>query len=115
MIRRPPRSTLFPYTTLFRSPLNTRNNETFVFDRLVRGRPILVPGAGGWLRQLGHVEDLADAIATMLGAPIAFGQAYHVTGEEAVTQVGLVELIADVLQPPLTLVPNVTRRGATPV
>src|SRR2546426_6609241 len=56
MIRRPPRSTLFPYTTLFRSPLNTRNNETFVFDRLVRGRPILVPGAGGWLRQLGHVR-----------------------------------------------------------
>src|SRR5260370_1349335 len=28
-------------------PLNTRNNETFFFDRLVRGRPVLVPGAGG--------------------------------------------------------------------
>src|SRR5260370_2649269 len=25
MIRRPPRSTLFPYTTLFRSPTSTRN------------------------------------------------------------------------------------------
>src|SRR2546430_5541717 len=25
MIRRPPRSTLFPYTTLFRSPRDTRN------------------------------------------------------------------------------------------
>src|SRR3712207_6894058 len=25
MIRRPPRSTLFPYTTLFRSPLRERN------------------------------------------------------------------------------------------
>src|SRR2546421_7466231 len=25
MIRRPPRSTLFPYTTLFRSPLETRH------------------------------------------------------------------------------------------
>src|SRR5258708_30829127 len=25
MIRRPPRSTLFPYTTLFRSPINRRN------------------------------------------------------------------------------------------
>src|SRR2546422_6225022 len=25
MIRRPPRSTLFPYTTLFRSPTNTDN------------------------------------------------------------------------------------------
>src|SRR5260221_7947918 len=35
MIRRPPRSTLFPYTTLFRSPLaltleGRRNNSVFV-------------------------------------------------------------------------------------
>jgi nucleoside-diphosphate-sugar epimerase len=86
-------------------PLNTRNNETFFFDRLVRGRPILVPGHGGWLRQFGHVEDLADAMAAMLGTPRAFGQAYNVTGEEIVTQVGFVELIADVLKRPLTLVP----------
>src|SRR5207253_1577901 len=31
-------------------PLNTRNNETFFFDRILRGRPVLVPGAGGGLR-----------------------------------------------------------------
>lgn len=86
-------------------PLNTRNNETFFFDRLVRGRPILLPGGGGWLRQFGHVEDLADAMAAMLGVEAAFGQAYNVTGEEAVTQVGFVELIADVVKRPLTLVP----------
>src|SRR3712207_8252630 len=28
MIRRPPRSTLFPYTTLFRSPYKRRQRET---------------------------------------------------------------------------------------
>src|SRR2546428_9257870 len=37
MIRRPPRSTLFPYTTLFRSPFETethpRTNITRSFDR----------------------------------------------------------------------------------
>src|SRR5213078_3278328 len=43
-------------------PMNTRNNETFVFDRLLRGRPVLLPGDGRWLRQFGHVEDLADVI-----------------------------------------------------
>ena len=32
MIRRPPRSTLFPYTTLFRSP---KNNETLFIDEIV--------------------------------------------------------------------------------
>jgi nucleoside-diphosphate-sugar epimerase len=86
-------------------PLNTRNNETFFFDRLLRGRPVLVPGAGGWLRQFGHVEDLADAMAAMLGVPAAHGQAYNVTGEESITQVGFVELIAEIVKRPLTLVP----------
>jgi len=96
-------------------PMNTRNNETFFFDRLVRGRPILIPGAGGWLRQFGHVEDLADAVAAMLGVPAAFGQAYTVTGEEAITQVGFVELIADVIKRPLTLVSREPREGGPPV
>jgi len=96
-------------------PLNTRNNETFFFDRLVRNRPILVPGAGGWLRQFGHVEDLADAMAAMLGAPAAFGQAYNVSGEEAVTQVGFVELIGEVLERPVSFVHVETPAGGKPV
>jgi len=96
-------------------PLNTRNNETFFFDRLVRGRPVLVPDDGGWLRQFGHVEDLADAMAAMLGAPAAFGRAYNVTGEEVISQVGFVELIADVVKRRLTLVHAPTPAGGKPV
>jgi nucleoside-diphosphate-sugar epimerase len=96
-------------------PLNTRNNETFFFDRLVRERPVLVPDGGGWLRQFGHVEDLADAIAAMLGVPEAFGRGYNVTGEEAITQVGFVELIASVMKRPLTLVHVPTPAGGQPV
>src|SRR3712207_8786318 len=37
MIRRPPRSTLFPYTTLFRSPVRTRREFPARGDRC-RGR-----------------------------------------------------------------------------
>ena len=85
-------------------PLNTRDNETCFFDRILRDRPVLVPGHGGWLRQFGHVEDLADAMAAMLGNPKTFGQAYNVTGEEVVTQVGFVELIGEILERPVTLV-----------
>jgi nucleoside-diphosphate-sugar epimerase len=96
-------------------PLNTRNNETFFFDRLVRGRPVLVPDGGGWLRQFGHVADLADAMAAMLGVPAAFGRGYNVTGEEAITQVGFVELIADVMKRPPTLVHAPTPTGGKPV
>src|SRR3712207_8721664 len=38
MIRRPPRSTLFPYTTLFRSRLRQVEGLLVVFLRLVGGR-----------------------------------------------------------------------------
>jgi nucleoside-diphosphate-sugar epimerase len=79
-------------------PLNTRNNETFFMDRISRGRPVLVPGHGGWLRQFGHVEDLAIAMAAMLGNPKSYGQAYNVMGEDTVTQVGFVELIAEAMK-----------------
>src|SRR5215475_14172816 len=95
-------------------PMNTRNNETFFFDRLNRGRPVLVPDAGGWLRQFGHVADLADAMAAMLGVPVAFGRGYNVSGEEAITQAGFAELIADVMKRPLTLVPAATPAGGKP-
>src|SRR5258707_10981153 len=39
MIRRPPRSTLFPYTTLFRSLINPQKDDPFV-------------EAGDWLKAL---------------------------------------------------------------
>jgi nucleoside-diphosphate-sugar epimerase len=95
-------------------PLNTRNNETFFFDRLARGRPVLVPDGGGWLRQFGHVADLADAMAAMLGNKVAFGRAYNVMGEESITQVGFVETIADVMQRTATLVHVPTPAGGQP-
>ena len=84
-------------------PLNTRNNETFFMDRIWRGRPIIVPGHCGWLRQFGHVEDLAEAMAVMLGDPRAHGQAFNVMGDEIITQVGFVELIAEVMGKPATI------------
>src|SRR2546425_8903096 len=52
MIRRPPRSTLFPYTTLFRSPPQDQAPEHRSPPRIVgaalRGRPSsLAPGGRG--------------------------------------------------------------------
>src|SRR2546422_3126199 len=43
MIRRPPRSTLFPYTTLFRSRVHLRQH------RPPAGMRVLVTGAAGFL------------------------------------------------------------------
>src|SRR3712207_6854136 len=52
MIRRPPRSTLFPYTTLFRSPQVglVRNDPVDILGCQAR----LMQGRLGRLRQLGH-------------------------------------------------------------
>src|SRR5258708_30732130 len=55
MIRRPPRSTLFPYTTLFRSPVllrpedlaaPTRGGRVRRLDLLDPRRPVGAPGPG---------------------------------------------------------------------
>src|SRR5256886_13633608 len=46
MIRRPPRSTLFPYTTLFRSGPKIRTGTVEgTFQKLVRGRTVTLAGA----------------------------------------------------------------------
>src|SRR5205809_2047161 len=46
MIRRPPRSTLFPYTTLFRSPLYSPDNVELDYDRDI-GYPGVYPFTRG--------------------------------------------------------------------
>src|SRR3712207_8496641 len=62
MIRRPPRSTLFPYTTLFRSELTERTvtgpnvRETFEMDDFTRQR--LMEGLDDISLTLTHVDDL---------------------------------------------------------
>src|SRR5258708_17482151 len=45
MIRRPPRSTLFPYTTLFRSTFSRREMMSYVRDHL-KDEFTSVPGVG---------------------------------------------------------------------
>src|SRR5258707_5150217 len=44
MIRRPPRSTLFPYTTLFRSEwIAKRQQVAAMYDELLTGLPVQTP------------------------------------------------------------------------
>src|SRR5688572_32370721 len=60
-IRRPPRSTLFPYTTLFRSPTPRRS---FTIRELPNSRPSSAPrrcatsGRGTWPRSEEHTSEL---------------------------------------------------------
>src|SRR3712207_7515371 len=65
MIRRPPRSTLFPYTTLFRSPRG-HGGVRGVRARLRAGARGLRRGARGKLRRADEPRRLADRKSTRL-------------------------------------------------
>src|SRR5687768_18120558 len=60
MIRRPPRSTLFPYTTLFRS-VNTDENQLHAGRLGIRGIPTLILFNGG-RRSEEHTSELQSRL-----------------------------------------------------
>src|SRR2546421_7998919 len=62
MIRRPPRSTLFPYTTLFRSPYGGWSSPC---GRLMKTKPVqVVYGPGTFLNRA--VKAVNDQVQAML-------------------------------------------------
>jgi nucleoside-diphosphate-sugar epimerase len=80
--------------TYIYGPLNYNPLESWFFDRIVKDRPIPIPGNGFHITQLGHVKDLATAMAAVLGNKKAIGQVYNVSGERYVTFDGLAKACA---------------------
>jgi len=70
-------------------PQNYNDLEAWFFDRLVRDRPIPIPGNGQYITQLGHIQDLAVAMARVLGNKTAIGKIYNISGDRYVTFDGL--------------------------
>ncbi|MEZ5166515.1 MAG: NAD-dependent epimerase/dehydratase family protein [Acidimicrobiales bacterium] len=68
--------------------------EQAMFRRLVDRRPILVPGDGTTLLQVGHVDDQAEALCELMGRAVTFGRRYNLTGREYVTRNGYVAGLA---------------------
>jgi UDP-glucose 4-epimerase len=87
-----------PYTsirpTYIYGPQNYNDLEAWFFDRIVRDRPVPIPGHGLHFTQFGHVADLAQAMAQVLGNPKAIGQIYNVSGDRYVTFDGLARACA---------------------
>jgi nucleoside-diphosphate-sugar epimerase len=88
----------FPYTsirpTYIYGPKNYNDVEAWFFDRIVRDRPIPIPGNGKFITQLGHVADLASAMAAVLGNQKAIGEIYNVSDTRYVTFIGLAKQCA---------------------
>src|SRR2546425_10689322 len=97
MIRRPPRSTLFPYTTLFRSGGAERLRfQDFAFQRLASGRcrakVVLAAADGrqfsgeaeGVISQAGELRCCADAPGRALGRVVHPKPGFELLGVKAV-------------------------------
>lgn len=80
--------------TYIYGPTNYNDLEAWFFDRIVRDRPVPIPGHGLHLTQFGHVDDLAHAMALVLENSRAIGQIYNISGERFVTFDGLARACA---------------------
>lgn len=92
------RSEGIPFTsfrpTYIVGPGNYNPVESWFFDRIVHGRPVPLPGDGSTITQLGHVGDLAAAMARCIDVEAASNRIYNCTGRQGVTFRGLVESAA---------------------
>ena len=82
----------FPVTT-FRPPFvhgprQPFYREQFFWDRLLDGRPIILPEDGESPMQWAFVEDLAEACVRAIEVPEAVGQAFNMAHVEPTTQRG---------------------------
>ncbi|WP_413200097.1 NAD-dependent epimerase/dehydratase family protein [Nostoc piscinale] len=80
--------------TYIYGPSNYNDLESWFFDRIVRDRPIPIPGNGLHITQFGHVQDLATAMSLVIGNQKAIGQIYNISGDRFVTFNGLARACA---------------------
>ena len=99
----------FPVAT-FRPPLvhgprQPFYREQFFWDRLLDGRPIILPDGGDRVMPWAYVDDVAEACVRAMEVPEAAGEAFNVGHVEQTTQRGFVELLARVAGVEAMLVP----------
>lgn len=61
------------------------SSDFTVARRILDGRPVIVPGDGSIRWTITHARDFALGFAGLLGNPAAYGEAVHITGDEAPT------------------------------
>ena len=90
-------ATIVPFSMVFGPHNALADREQRMFARLLAGRPVLIPGDGTALSQVGHVDDQARALRMLMGNPVTFGKRYNVTGSQYFSDEGYVDTFASVL------------------
>ena len=68
--------------------------ERWFFDRVCHNLPVPLPGDGSTITQLGHVDDLADAMVRSLGVEAATNRIYNCSSRRGITFAGIVKAAA---------------------
>jgi nucleoside-diphosphate-sugar epimerase len=89
-----PLTTLRP--TFIYGPHNPFDREAFFWDRILAGRPIIVPEDGSRTMQWVHVRDVARAAVRAADEDRATGRAYNLANYPPITQIEYVQLLANI-------------------
>jgi nucleoside-diphosphate-sugar epimerase len=96
---------------------HTFGSDTYYLDRIRRGLPIVVHGDGTSVWGPCHRDDVAGAFVGAVGNEVAFGEAYHVTTDEAMTWNRYHRTVAEAMgapEPTLVHVPTDVLRRVAP-
>ncbi len=80
--------------TYIYGPGNYNSIERWFFDRILFDQPVPLPGDGNTITQLGHVVDLADAMARSLQVEASKNKIYNCSGNKGITFLGLIHQAA---------------------
>ncbi len=77
-------------------PWNNLPRESWFWDRILAGRPVIVPDGGTTLFQWVAAKDVGWALAECLENPAAEGQAFNIAEVDALTHAAFVDRLAQV-------------------
>ncbi len=90
-------ASIVPFSMVFGPRNILADREQRMILRLLRGRPVLIPGDGTTVGQVGQVDDQSRALRMMMLKPQTFGKRYNLTGGTYHSDEGYVDTFADVL------------------
>ena len=101
-------STIIPFSMVLGPNNIIPEREQRMFSRLLAARPVLIPGDGTTLSQIGHVDDEARALRMLMLQPQTFGKRYNLTGRDYWSDEGYVDTLAEVVgvEPRKVFVPS---------
>ncbi|CAI0448909.1 unnamed protein product [Linum tenue] len=84
---------------------NNKDCEEWFFDRIVRNRPVPIPGSGMQLTNISHAKDLSSMLTLAVEKPeAASGNIFNSVSERAVTLDGMAKLCAKAAGLPVEIV-----------